>query len=96
MLPPDSTATEGVEYAVGSSSRAATAAAPAGSTIIFARSTSASSARDMDSSETVTMSSTYSRTAAKVISPGRPTAMPSAMVFMDSRRTGAPDSSDAG
>ena len=50
----------------------------------------------MDSSETVTMSSTYSRTAAKVISPGRPTAMPSAIVFIDSRWTGAPDSSDAG
>ena len=56
MLPPDSTATAGVLNAVGWSSIAATAAAPAGSTTILARSTRASSARDIDSSETVMMS----------------------------------------
>ena len=80
MLPPESTATAGVSNAVGLSRSAATAAAPAGSTTILARSISASSARDSDSSETVTISSTWSRTAAKVMSPGRPTAMPSAIV----------------
>ena len=34
------------------------------------------------------MSSTWSRTAAKVMSPGRPTAMPSAIVLIDSSGTG--------
>ena len=90
MLPPESTATAGVSKCVGVSSRAATAAAPAGSTTILARSTRASSARDSDSSETVTISSTWSRTAAKVMSPGRPTAMPSAIVVIDVSGTGSP------
>ena len=57
---------------------------------------SASSACDSDSSETVRMSSTWSRTAANVISPGSPTAMPSAIVFIDSSLTGAPCASEPG
>ena len=57
---------------------------------------SASSACDIDSSETVRMSSTWSRTAANVTSPGRPTAMPSAMVFIESSFTGAPFASEPG
>ena len=75
---------------------AATAAAPAGSTTIFARSTRASRARDSDSSETVRISSQWSRTAAKVMSPGHPTAMPSAIVVIDVSGTGAPWRSDPG
>ena len=58
MLPPDSTATIGPSKSCGESSSAATAAAPAGSTTTLARSISASSARDSDSSETVRISST--------------------------------------
>ena len=96
MLPPDSTATAGVSKPPGLSSSAATAAAPAGSTTCLARSTSASRARDSDSSETVTISSTWSRTAAKVMSPGRPTAMPSAIVLIDSSGTGFPAASEPG
>ena len=75
---------------------AATAAAPDGSTISFARSAIATSARDIDSSETVTISSTYSWTIAKVMSPGRPTAMPSAIVVIFSSSTGAPPASEGG
>ena len=86
MLPPESTATVGVEKRPGSSRMAATAAAPAGSTTSLARSSVASTARDSDASETVMISSTRSRTAANVTSPGRPTAMPSAIVLIEVER----------
>jgi hypothetical protein len=48
----------------------------------------ASTARDSDASVTVMISSTASRTAANVTSPGSPTAMPSAIVDIDSSGTG--------
>ena len=96
MLPPLSTTTAGVSKRVGSSSMAATPAAPAGSTTCLARSAIDSTARDSESSETVTMSSTNSCTASKVTWPGQPTAMPSAMVRMCSRATGCPSASDLG
>ena len=96
MLPPETTATQGVGKRAGSSSRAATAAAPAGSETSFARSASASTARARESSETVTTSSTWSRTAANVRSPGRPTAMPSAIVRICSSGVGRPASSEPG
>ena len=51
---------------------------------------------DQGASVTVRTSSTYSRTSANVTSPGRPTAMPSAIVAIDSRRTGAPPARDGG
>ena len=62
MLPPERTATTGGSNALGSASSAATAAAPAGSTTSLARSRQSSRARDRASSETVTTSSTSSRT----------------------------------
>ena len=75
----------------GSSMTAATAAAPAGSTTSLARSRQCSSARDSASSSTVTTSSTRSRTSGNVTSPGRPTAMPSAIVAHGGRAaTGRP------
>ncbi len=70
----------------GSSISAATAAAPAGSTSIFARSSRNSSARDSASSSTVRMSSTSALTWSNVRSPGRPTAIPSAIVRIDGER----------
>ena len=60
----------GARSAVGWSISAATAAAPDGSTTILARSSSITSARDIDSSETVTTSSTYFWIAANGTSPG--------------------------
>ena len=90
MLPPESTTTTGGSNARGSSSSAATPAAPAGSTTSFARSRQSSRARDSDSSETVTTSSTRSRTSANGTSPGRPTAMPSAIVVIRSQRHRVP------
>ena len=96
MLPPESTATTGVPKCCGWSSTAATAAAPAGSTTSLARSTRASTARDSESSETVSISSTWSRTAANGRSPGRPTAMPSAIVFIEGSCCGRPASSEGG
>src|SRR3954454_5899335 len=83
MLPPERTATIGVSKRRGWSVTAATAAAPAGSTTCLARSISMSRAWDSDSSFTVTTSSTSWRTVANGTSPGRPTAMPSAMVVID-------------
>ena len=75
---------------------AATAAAPDGSTTILARSSSSTSACDIDSSETVTTSSTCSWIAANGTSPGHATAMPSAIVVIFSSATGAPVRSDSG
>ena len=69
---------------------AATAAAPEGSTTILARSSSITSARDIESSETVRISSPCSWMAANGMSPGRATAMPSAIVVICSSATGAP------
>ena len=59
MFPPDSTTTIGPSKSCGASIRAATAAAPAGSTTTLARSISASSAVDSASSDTVRTSSTW-------------------------------------
>src|SRR6218665_2933899 len=59
---------------------AATDTAPAGSTTSLARSSRTRSARAISSSDTVTIWSTNSCTRGKVISPGRYTAIPSAMV----------------
>ena len=95
-MPPESTATTGVANAFGWSSTAATAAAPAGSTTIFARSSSITSAREMESSETVTMSSTYFWIEANGTSPGQATAMPSAIVVICSTASGSPRRSDSG
>ena len=53
-------------------------------------------ARAMSSSVTVTTSSTRLLMWAKQRSPGRPTAMPSAIVANDSSRTGAPACSEGG
>ena len=64
MLPPERTTATGGSNERGSSSSAATPAAPAGSTTSFARSRQSSRARDNDSSDTVTISSTSSRTRA--------------------------------
>jgi hypothetical protein len=75
---------------------AATPTAPAGSTTCLPRSSSISSAREMSSSVTVTTSSTSLLTWANVMSPGQPTAMPSAIVDSCGSRTGAPASSDGG
>ena len=49
----------------------------------------------ISSSSTVTISSTYLRTISKVSSPGRFTAMPSAMVVAAASSTTCPASSDA-
>jgi hypothetical protein len=95
-LPPERTPTTGASNACGFSITAATAATPAGSTTSFARSSSISSARDNASSETVTTSSTSASTWRNVISPGMPTAMPSAIVAMVSSGTGCRATSDAG
>ena len=85
MLPPDSTATAGVSKPVGLSSMRGDRGRAGGLDHHAWRARcSASRARESDSSETVTTSSTWSRTAAKVMSPGRPTAMPSAIVCIDS------------
>ena len=95
-MPPDSTATVGVPNSCGWSMIAATAAAPEGSTTSLARSRSSTSARDIDSSETVMTSSTCSWIAAKGTSPGHATAMPSAIVVIFSSATGVPVRSDSG
>ena len=79
MLPPESTATAGVGNRSGWSRTAATATAPAGSTTILARSSSSTSACEIDSSETVTMSSTWAMISANGTVPGQATAIPSAI-----------------
>ena len=74
----------------------ATAAAPDGSTSIFARSATSRSARERSSSDTVR---TGIRCAARMPNgtvPGSPTAMPSAIVRMAGAGTGWPAASDAG
>ena len=96
MLPPESTATTGAVTSTAPASSAATPTAPAGSTTCLPRSSSISSAREMSSSETVTTSSTSLRTWVKVSSPGRPTAIPSAIVANEGRRTGSPARSEGG
>ena len=95
-MPPERTATIGVPNLFGWSMTAATAAAPDGSTTILARSSSSTSACDIDSSETVTTSSTCSWMVANGTSPGRATAMPSAIVVIRSSATGEPARSDSG
>jgi hypothetical protein len=95
MLPPDSTATIGPSDFTAPVIIAATATAPAGSTTSFARSSSTSRARAMSSSDTVTTSSIVSRMIAKLSSPGRYTAMPSAMVGTTGTWRGSPAASDA-
>src|SRR5699024_12644401 len=80
----------------GYSSMAARDAAPAGSATILRRSRHSSTARDSDSSLTVTTSSTSSDKCAYVTGPGSATAIPSAMVCVDSSGTGPPAISDGG
>ena len=90
MLPPDSTATTGGRPPTAPAISAATPTAPAGSTTSLSRSMSMTIARAMSSSVTVTTSSTSSLMWANVMSPGRPTAMPSAIVANDSSRPAGP------
>ena len=80
MLPPESTTTTGGTKSRGCSSRAATPAAPASSTTCLARSRQSSSPRDRLSSETVTTRAAWPERMPNGMSPGRLTAMPSAMV----------------
>src|ERR1700712_410242 len=94
-LPPETTATTGDGQRPGYSATAATAAAPAGSTSSLPRSRLASTARDSASSLTVTISATWVLTCANVSSPGRGTAMPSAIVA-PTTDTGSPAASEGG
>ena len=75
---------------------AATPTAPAGSTTSLERSSKNTSARANASSDTVTTSSTSSRMISNGICPGRPTAMPSAMVRTFVNGTSASAASDGG
>src|SRR5699024_7934038 len=75
---------------------AATGAAPAGSTTIFDRSSKNTMAAAISSSDTVTTSSQYSWMMSKGTSPGRPTALPSAMVATLSSETGLPATNGGG
>ena len=70
--------------------QAATGVAPAPSATVFCSSISARMAEAISSSVTVTTSSTYSLQRAKVRSPGRFTAMPSAMVATPESSVGSP------
>ena len=90
-LPPETTHT--VLPAVVSTflnMHAATGVAPAPSATVFCTSIKARMAEAISSSRTVTISSTYSRHSWKVRSPGRLTAMPSAMVATLPSSTGRP------
>ena len=80
MLPPESMTAVVPGFSILPSISAATPTAPAGSTTILDRSSRKISARARASSLTVTTSSTSSRMMLKGSCPGRPTAMPSAMV----------------
>ena len=77
-------------------SSAATPTAPAPSTTSFARSSSRTIASAVSSSLTTTTSSTKRATSGRVSSPGRFTAMPSAIVEAALTATGAPAASAAG
>ena len=80
MLPPESTTTTGGSKAPGSASSAATPAAPAGSTTCFARSRQSSRPRASAASDTATIRSAAQARIANGMSPGRCTAIPSAIV----------------
>ena len=71
-------------------------AAPAGSTSIFERSRASTRPRDIDSSLTVRISTWRATMMSNGTRPGRPTAMPSAIVPIRDRATGCPAASDAG
>ena len=84
MLPPESTATTGAGEVVRrvqqrGHGRGARPARPPSWPARPAR----AAARESDSSETVRISSTWLRTSVNGMSPGSPTAMPSAIVFID-------------
>ncbi len=78
-----------------SSSRPASAAAPAPSTTVFSSSSSRSTASESESSPTVTTRSTSGAASANDRSPTRPTARPSASVGRIGTCTGRPAASDA-
>ena len=81
MLPPPSTTpTLRPANSAGSFIMAASGAAPAPSTSVFSMSSSSTMPCSMSPSSTSTTSSTYFSTSSRVKCPGRPTAMPSAMV----------------
>src|SRR4029453_16867997 len=98
ILPPDKTAHTGPCRPSSGADviSAATAAAPAGSTMSFARSMHSNSARDSASSLTVRTESANARTWANGIAPGNATAIPSAIVDIDSARTGCPAANEPG
>ncbi len=96
MLPPDSTTAIGGVSFSGRSSRAATPAAPAGSTTCLARSRHSSRARDRLSSDTVSTSAPSSHSMLRASSPGRATAIPSAMVGPPVTGTGVRAAIDSG
>ncbi len=96
MLPPESTATTGPSKASGRSSSAAIGLAPAGSTTSLSRSRLTSSAREIDSSETVRTPSASVLITSNGMSPGRPTMMPSAIVAKRSSETGRPAANEGG
>ena len=75
---------------------AATPTAPAPSTTSFAFSISSTIASATSSSGTTTTSSNHERISESVRSPGRLTAMPSAIVSFDGAATGSPRRSDSG
>ncbi len=81
MFPPESTATARLAETLPLTS-AASATAPAPSTTVFSRSSRCTITRAISASVTVTTSSTSSRIRPKVISPGRFTAIPSAIVWV--------------
>ncbi|MCY1376494.1 hypothetical protein D9M69_639860 [compost metagenome] len=96
MFPPESTTAVVPGFSILPSMRAATPTAPAGSTTILARSSRKIRARARESSLTVTTSSTSSRMMLNGSWPGRPTAMPSAMVETFFSGTRASAASDGG
>ncbi len=96
MFPPESTTTVLPVAETAPWMIAATPAAPAGSTTSFARSRRMTSARAISSSLTVTTSSTNSATSGNVMSPGRATAMPSAIVGWSWIVVGSPAASEGG
>src|SRR5690625_4275700 len=100
IFPPDNTATVDAESMPTSYNlpviSAATGAAPAGSTTIFERSSRHTMAAALSSSVTVTTSSQSSLIIANGTSPGRPTAIPSAIVATLSNAAGLPATNDGG
>ena len=95
MLPPHSTRpTLRPAKRCGCFSSAASPAAPAPSTTVFSISSSITIACSMSPSSTSTRSSTRRRMISRVICPGWPTAMPSAIVLLPCGMRGALDGID--